>query len=406
MIPVEGFTYRPPDDNGRSLIVTSIGGQNSRAQAEGFIKNLRRVGDTSEILGVSLFDSSPGKSTGIEQLLAPSPSGGLNFLRNLPGRDKPVRTPVFVSQDPQTALTTLMEHSTNLDDTVRAVFHFIAYGQGNGGLIRDTLEPIKETLPNLLHLGIIIAPIYSGAEKYWFDEEVTVHRPEDLGVPIILLDQVSPLEASRQESARQRRSHREKPLARHEDTIPTDEAFLIDLAGLVANGRMLPRLNPSDYISLLSSLIHQSRLIGVSISQSNKPTLYINQQPHLQEDFQNAANQTLRVVFDDSNSYTSVPRNEEASLDVAVVQIPLPRDHPLWKKPDLVFDPRFSTYSLANPTYPTRFTISAGSFKAQPIEFGTKSLREKVVPIPATRFYPAAVTPSWQREISDVLQKF
>ena len=364
---------RPFPESGHTLIVNGIG-QRGGQYAEDFIRILIASDGLDEVLGVSLSGVSKEAKSRIEDIFngkrRSTPRWRQIFQRPA---DRVFIPPGVILDDTESAASVFTETSQKLGDTKRAVIHFISYERGNQALIKATLSDFRSYLQNTDQYGVLIVPQGNLVEKTNFDRVAETLPPESLNLPLILMDYQS----------------QDSNLRRFGEHLSSERALIVGLAGLIANRRMHPSLNPNNYLQLLQTLTDQSHIIGVSIVQRDEMSEFTVDRANDFDLYQLISH--IHTDLDEStdlgkNGFTSLPKQDEATTEVVTVQLPLPAKHKFW------FNPHFtSALEIIGHTEQAkrRTILSFGHLKTRPQgEF-------KKVPMVTTRFYSAASIPGW-----------
>lgn len=363
-------------ENGQTLVISGIGQRGIR-EAEEFLGNLKTSGGLEEVLGLSLPGVSIEARERVQKafIAKPEKSPWWKTLFGRPAARVFVAPPVAVN-DTSSAIEQFLTESKKFGGTARVALHFISYERGNGKTIETVIRDFKEGMPDLLHIGVVTVNSGSIIDKMGFDKETANYPPDSLGIPVILMDK----------DAKQDHISRE--------WLSGEKALLVGLAGLVANKRAFPKLSRYNYVQILRSLFDQSNMLGVSVGQHTiYPEYMVRRASYFDEgELVCATRYALGRSFElDKYSYTSLPRNPQANLDVVIVQLPIPPNHKFWK------DPLFTEVLNCDQEREERDSksiLSIGhteipSYKS--IETGNMEL----LPIVATRLFAVRKIPGW-----------
>ncbi len=311
-------------DRGYTLAVHGVGSMGTTL-AEHFLTALGNSMGRDELLGVvSLSDVHRNAKVPVENTMGPL---GWRLLHK----------PSVIVDDIEGTVQAVQKASEKHGDSARVMLHFVSFEHDNTETVGETVKQLKEKLPSLLHIGVLVVPS-DPIRKTYFQKGIEKTPLASFPIPLILVDQ-----AKCQEQDRKNLS----------DTLPTEDALLYGLAGLVSARRVFPHLNPHTYQELLEALTEKSPLLGVGIDVRTTPVLTrwgVFKAMSLQA-LQRDAERTIADCLSLENRVAPLDAID-GGLHVVIGQLPLHPEHPSWKDRDFIEDIEADKESIVSPLVP------------------------------------------------------
>lgn len=284
---------KPFPESGHTLIINGIG-QRSVNQVALFLRALTASYTPNEVLGISLVGVH---GSAVERL---------KQVPEMPQKGRFFRKPILTANDSEGAVKVFQDRSVELGDTARVAFHFIPYERGNGQLAQETLDFYQANLPDVFHLAIVTASADDPIDRTIYEAESETQPVSSLATLMILADQLRDMQ----------RPYNEDWM------LSAERAFLYSLAGFVASCRAFPLLNRHNYEEVIRSLTTRNRIIGVSLTQAHTSTGWPSYESQRAGFLRDAGIALEEIVTGKQKSMTSIPKREDANLEVTVFQFP------------------------------------------------------------------------------------
>lgn len=252
--------------------------------------------------------------------------------------------PTVALNSAEVAIKVFNEQSEKYGNTGRAIFHFISYELGNGRMMHDTIKSLLESLPNLLHLGILFSPHGDVVAEIQAQKEVEKYPPQDLGIPLLAINHY--------------------PKTQSSDQLTVRDGVLYGLAGLVTNHRVFPHINPYSYVELLRILTDESPHLAASLCQTYTGLIRTLGHPLGVTSLGDLEDKTISAItksFSADSSLIDSQKPAQARINLVSVQIPLHPKYPSWQDVEFVGDInngfRFSAQA-SNITVPDKVVVT------------------------------------------------
>ncbi len=274
-----------------------------------------------------------------------------------------------VVNDLSQAKTEVEARSVVFQGSARAILHFVSFEGGEGDEVFETLHAYKKAFPNLFHMAVTRVPSDYINRGYFLAKSQAIKSGE-LGMPAVIIDE---------EVAPERKG-------RMLERITGGEGLSYGLAGLVANRRAFPEINPHHYLELIKTLTSGSEFIGLGVSRKTLPLFGVRKVLPLQSLFKETTDATA-ASLSSATSYSPGSRIENR-FDVAMAQIPLDPGHPLWETGEIK-----TKINSALPDESRSLRVNFTEFKSLYVSYGyTKfPVQQNHVPVLSAHFFPLEV---------------